>query len=367
MKKRLLALILVAVTLVALLTPTSSASPVVMFMAVDDTILALRDSTMPAYVGTTLYVSPVLFQNAGITVGLSSAKNNLYVYTAKRQLNFFISLGEATDQNGTIYEDAAVERINGQYYLPLNFVCDFFDLGVSILPNDPVSVIRVTTENAIFNDKTLLGHYKNDMQRSYDAYISASTTPLPIPSWGATETQQPVTHADVTIFLSFYATSAGHTETILEQLENQNISAIFYMTDAEIFANPELARRIACEGHTLGVWLETDAAEEYAHAKALLYEAAFVVTPFVSSPPEVRDAVRALADAQNAIYLRPTTLTTDKNTAATIIQAVPVTTSSRAELRFACSERTTQNLPLVLSYLRDLSYTVRSVTETHHI
>ena len=367
MKKRIVAAILVIMSIIALLTPTSSASPVVMFMAVDDTILALRDSTLPAYVGTTLYVSPVLFQNAGITVGLSSAKNNLYVYTAKRQLNFFISLGEATDQNGTIYEDAAVERINGQYYLPLNFVCDFFDLSVSILPNDPVSVIRVTTENAIFNDKTLLGHYKNEMQKSYDAYLAATTPATAPPFPGLVEPQQPLNYSDTTIFLSFYATSAGQTETILDQLKVQSVTAIFYMTDAEIFANPELARRIACEGHTLGVWLETDDAEEYAHAKALLYEAAFVVTPFVSSPPEARDAVRALADANAAIYLRPTTLATDKNTAATIIQGLPVTPAARAELRFACSERTALNLPMVLAHLRDLSYNVRTTSETHHI
>ncbi|MDR0904731.1 MAG: polysaccharide deacetylase family protein [Oscillospiraceae bacterium] len=363
MKKRIVAVFVAAVIAASLFAVPSSASQIVFFTAVDDTLMPLRDLTMPAYFGSKLYAHMSAFQSAGITFGLSGSKNNLFAYSGKRRLNFFISLGEATDQDGVIYESAAVERINGQYFLPVDFLCEYFKLSYAVLPNDPVSVLRIKTESAVFNDVTFVGYYKSEMQKQYDTYMNSSVPPSAPPAGDV----PPTTYSDITVYLSFYATSAGFTEKILDELEAQDVTAIFFMTAGEIVRSPELARRISGEGHTLGIWLETADADEFRHAQSLLFEAAFTFATLVSSPSDTRTAVKELASDLDVIYLAPTSTVTDTATAESVVRNIPTKSNARTELRFACSENTSENLPYILTFLRDREYNVRPVNETHHI
>ena len=364
MKRRIIALLLAVVLAAALLVVPTNAAPLVMFMAVDDTLLPLREHTMPMYTGTQLYVHTSIFQSAGVTISTSVSSDTFYASYGKKWLMFFVSSGEATDQDGVSHTFAAIERSNRQYYLPIEDICSFFGLSYVVLPNDPVSVIRLKTDNVVFNDKTFLGHYKGEMQKMYESYqalTSISQSPPP------RESDAPqITYSDVSIFLSFYAPSAGYAPQLLEQLRAQDVGAVFYLTANEIIRDPELVRRISGEGHMLGIWLETADEMEYTHAQGLLFEAAFEVAMFVSSPADSRTEVRELSERLGAIYMTPTTLATDNQTSAAIIRAFPTSANSRAELRFACSENTSRILPAILASLRDAEYRLRRATETRH-
>jgi len=364
MKKRIIIVLIAISILISLLAIPSSAAQIVMFTAVDDTLMTMAESTMPTYFGTRVYAHMGLFQSAGITITTSS-KTNLYASLGRKRLNFSIASGDATDQDGTLYSTAAAKPLNGSYYLPVDFMCEFFEISYVVHPADPVSVLRLKTANAVFNDKTFVSHYQAEMQSQYDAYIASQATPTPPPR----ESDDPETtrYRDITIYLSFYATSAGETADILDTLKSHAEHAIFFMTAGEIVRDPDLVRRISGEGHMLGVWLETADADALAHANRLFFEAAFTKTVFVSSPADTRAEVRELASELGLIYLAPTTTVSESNSASAVIRALPTTANARAELRFAASENSARILPTILAHMRANEYNVRPVTETHHI
>jgi hypothetical protein len=368
-KKRILAIVVAALIAASLFAVPSSASQIVCFTGVEDTLMPLRDSTMPAYFGTKLYVPATVFANADISSGISVSESNLYVYKGKRRLNFFISLEMVTDQDGVIYDNVPVKIINGLYFLPLDFMCEYFKLTYTIIPSDPASILRIKSSAAVFNDKTFAGHYKKQMADYFSDYTAPPTvapptfTP-PAPPGQDTPTPPPPTYGDVTVFLSFYAPGAGDAARILNVLSRASARACFFMTAAEIARYPALARRISGEGHSLGIWLETADFDEYAKASRLLFEAAKTVSPLVASPPEISEEVAVLAEERGLVYRACTIYAGDDYTEAAVNGQLPTLPRGVADVRFSCSENTARILPGVLDYLREREYALSLVTET---
>ena len=369
MKKRLIPIIIAIFFIIALPSAMSTASQMPCFTGVNDTLLPFRDATMPAYFGTKLYVPASVFTEFGISSGTSASQDNLYVYRGeKTRLTFFISLGLVMDQNGITYENSGLESIDGVYFLPLDFVCEFFDLTYKLLPNDPVSVLRIKNSSAVYNDNTFLGNYKKQIEAAYKAY-STPSTPLPIatptPS-DAPPTETPVIEEfrDVTVYLSFFDVTEPHASAILDTLADYSVTACFFLTASDIAANPALVRRISGEKHMVGIMLGSADYSDYSNAATLLFEAAKLVTPLVASDVEITEEVTAMCEDHGLIYRAATLLPGDEDTATAVAATLSVTPFTADDLRLPCTQNTTGILRAIIRYLENFDYTVSIITET---
>ncbi|MDR0445636.1 MAG: polysaccharide deacetylase family protein [Oscillospiraceae bacterium] len=367
-KKRVIIAAMLAAVMLSVVAPPVGASQIVCFTGVNDTLLPLREATLPAYFGTTLYVPSGVFALAEVTVSLSSSRGNLYVKRGNRSLNFFIELGAVTDQDGLIYEDVPVERIGVLYFLPLEFVCEYFKLSYSIIPSDPASILRIKTSDAVYNDKTFAGHFKSQMEIYYNEYLTAKAAaamrPTPTPGSGGTPvTTQPSVYEGSTVFLSFFGVSAEYTPRILDALKLASARACFFVSADELKAAPSLARRIYGEGHSMGAFLTSDDAEEYDRVAALLFEAAKVKSPLVASPPAVAAEVREMCSERGLIY-RPASVYADTAASSDPGALFPTERNVVFDIRFKCTEDTHKTLTAALSALTDAGFSLDAITET---
>ncbi|MDR2420809.1 MAG: hypothetical protein LBD49_01715 [Oscillospiraceae bacterium] len=364
-KKTALAAALAAAILLSSLAAPADAAQIVCFTGVNDTLLPLRDATMPAYFGTTLYVPSGVFSYAGLSVSLSAARGNLYVTKGKLRLNFFLELGAVTDLDGVIYEDTSVRRIGGLYFLPLEFVCGYFNLTYSIIPCEPVSVLRIKTDDAVYNDKTFAGQFKKQMETYYDEYLAAKASaqrPSPTPG-GAPPPETPPAYEGSTVYLSFYGVSGEYAPRVLDALKLGSARACFFMSEHELAESPDLARRVYGEGHSLGIWLETGGAEELSRAAALLFEAAKVKTPLAASPPEVSGDARTLCAERGLIY-RDASVYSPDDAAEDAGSFLPVSRYSVKDIRFECSDGALKALPAAIALFGEAGLPLRAITET---
>ena len=364
MKKRVIVIFL-ALSLVVTLPPVASrASPMVCFTGVNDTLLPFRDATMPAYFGTVLYVPAGVFAEFGISSGTSASRDNLYVYRGeKERLAFYISLELAMDQSGEIYENVGVKTVDGLYFLPLDFICEFFELTYKLLSNDPVSVLRIKNSDAVYNDPSFIGHYKNQIEQAYKAY-SAPSTSTPVPSAPPAETPVIFDYSDVTVYLSFCGVTETYASLILSALSDYSVTACFFLSAADIAENPALVRRISGENHMVGIWLDSAELDEYSGTSRLLFEAAKLVTPLVASDIEISGDAAALCEEYGLLYRVATVWPEESNNAAAVASQLSVTPYTYDDIRFACTQNTSRILPTVLRYLNSHFYTVSLITET---
>ncbi|MDR2615899.1 MAG: polysaccharide deacetylase family protein [Oscillospiraceae bacterium] len=362
-KKRIAAAAIAAAILLSAFITSAGAAQIVCFTGVNDTLMPLRDATMPAYFGTTLYVPSGVFTAAGLSVSLSASRGNLYVHKGKLRLNFFIELGAVTDQDGVVYEDVPIKRQNGLYFLPIEFVCDYFKLTYSIIPSDPISILRVKSSDAVYNDKTFAGHFKKQMETYYSEYLASKATarPTATPGTGAPATATPPVYAGATVYISFFGVTEEFAPRVLDALRLGSVRACFFMSERELAAYPALARRIFGEGHSLGVWLETDDAEEYARARALLFEAAKARSPLVASPTETAETARALCAELGLIYRAASVYAAGVTDAGSLL---PSSRYSVTDVRFECSDDALRLLPSALSAFTEAGISPKAITET---
>lgn len=368
MKKRIIPVALALIFVLLLIPPVDSkASQYPCFTGANDTLLPFRDATMPAYFNSKLYVPASVFAEFGISSGTSASQNNLLVYrtSEKKRLNFFISLGHVLDQDGAIYEDVGLEIIDGLYFLPLEFMCEFFGLTYKLIANDPVSVLRIKDSTAVFNDKTFIGYYKNEMETAYSDY-NTPATPTPTPQITPPPAESPAQKdfSSVKIMLSFYGVEGTHVSSILDILGEHSVTSCFFLTAAEIAADPALVRRISGEKHMLGIRLENADLNEYTAAAKLLFEAAKVKTPLVTSSPDISEEVATLCAENGLLYSYASIWPEEGQSAAVVSAQIPTDNYASADIRFDCTSGTSRILSAIIRYLNEYKYSIQIPTET---
>lgn len=378
MKRRILALILTVLVLFAIAGIPGTAASMLFFTAVDDSVLPLRSSTMPTYFNSALCVPMSVFSYVDVSSSVSNG--SVFLTKGTRQLTLDLTTETATDQNGATYSGITARLSGGVYFLPVDFMCSFFSLNYTILPASPASVLRITTSSQVYDDRTFLSHYAKLLEETYENYTGEKPAVATHPATGTTPPTPVVTPTtpvetphedqffnDVTVFLSFYAMSAGYCEQVLDLLAENSLRACFFVTAGEILNNAELVRRISGEGHSLGIWLETANDEEFSRAQSLLFDAARIVTPIVSSPTDAAEEIAAFAGERELIYRPATVHVNDEQRVENVIDALPTVARTSGELRLACSEHSAEILPEILDYLRARQYRTRAINETSSI
>jgi hypothetical protein len=197
--------------------------------------------------------------------------------------------------------------------------------------------------------------------------MGISPSPDASPSPSVTPSEKPEISDDITIFISFYDLSAGYLETVLDKLDSAKLKCSFFVTAADIAANPDLIRRIDCTGHTIGLYLTEGTFEEYELASSLLFEAAKLKTVLVSSGQKTAQTAGEMAGINGLVYWTQTrnyNAETDRLSASDVTSKLSTVHGSRESISFDCSESTSDIIRSVLSYMKDKKYSIQRITET---
>ena len=261
--KKLLGLLLCAVLALVWLPAPAHA---VTLTAVNDTLLPLSDSTMPARMGGEMYVPYSVFSSLGVSAS-SDGDGVLSLSAAGETLSFSTAEGYVYDQNLNSYSTPAY-NMNGTVYVPVKLCCGKFGLGYSTLSAYGETVLRITDGSAQ-SDSSFVSSKSGEIENAIDTYKGASGSSSSGQGTGQTPTQPtepPIPEVEekpaqksARVYLTFYgAPSADTTPKILDALQDAGRTAAFFLpTDSTAWPD-DVVRRIVAEGHTPALLLQAD-------------------------------------------------------------------------------------------------------------
>lgn len=318
MKKRLLGLLCAAAVCLGLLTPwAKAANPC--FIAVNDSLLKLEDRFIPITVDGLYYVPYAVLDSSatGVELGVfpfyNSAVNTLTLYNKEQVLNFDLSADTCTDRDGVTYAARAINR-NGRIYVPIRFVCVYFDLSYSSRMTTYGQLVRVRSASSRLDDNSFIGLAQMGMletrlqewRRSQAetetpaAAVSPAATPAPsaTPTPAAPTATQTPDKSGVSVYLAFRADQTEGLDALLTTLEQAQVQALFFFPAQELADYDQAVRRVLCGGHAVGLLLSADTEEQAlsqaAQGRQLLSQIAHLSTRTVLAPDLDGDGEEAL-------------------------------------------------------------------------
>ena len=359
MKKLILMILLCALLMAALLPGlAASADDKLTFLAVNDLLPPELINVAVSYGGAT-YVPYWLFTNYGLGFYYSFFAENstAYLFTSNKQIFFELSSGKTYDSAENEYNAPAI-MWGGTVYLPLEFVSSYFgNYSYRIIGSSEYGVIlRLRNGGELLSDDIFFSAAISAMQRYYQAWTKETAPSQPSPDQPV-PTEKPSREGDM-IHLGL---DGLPTEATLELLRDMDIRACFFLDADEILGEPDMVRRIACEGHALGVSSPEGDQRACRKAAALLWETARVRSILAAMPegavqpdgmivfPTARKAADQEEDEEDPAYA----------------------VTSRLELLagdqtviFPVSDENESALRTLLYYLANMEFTVAAIRET---
>lgn len=383
MKRRVLALLLCA-ALLAVPLGSARAETRLTFLSVNDLIPPELINTAVSW-GGRIYVPWQVFANYGLGIGYNfyGAAQTAYLYSYDLQLFFELNTGRCFDGEDNSYSIPAIYS-GGAVYLPLRMVCSFFGLRLSTIGGSEYGDILRVSGDAVLSDEELLRAAQNFMRRYYLLYNAPEPTPSPAPTAVPTgspvpsasptpglqpspavptpsPTPPPESHAGDRLTLSFTGLPDA---AMLDALAAAGLQSCFFLTAAEVRRDPELLRRMAGEGHSIGVLCTGDPAADWAEAAPLLFEVTRTLTLLLAAGTDAAEAA-AFAEAEGLV-LCPADRATAVDTAGAEWLALSwlEAPGHALRLRLDCASLDGPALARVLQRVRELNYTVLRPRET---
>lgn len=295
MKKRLIALICTLFLLLALL-PSAAGAETMYFMAVNDNMLEYSPETMPMVSGGTVYVPYTMFLsefnggiNLGVFYGWNKQLNTLSLYSqTKPVLTFDIGAGTSYDTMDNVYSFKAILR-NGTIYLPVWWVCSYFDLQYSYLPNSFGVLIRVKREESYYlTDRNFVSSATDkfrEQKKQFDRIQAPAPTPTLMPPPTPTPSPDQALRGQVRVSLAFRCETGEGPQALLDVLERYQAKGLFFFRPDELVQWDDQIRRLLAGGHRVGVLVDgktwSDCEDQAAQANRLLSRIARTRTDFL--------------------------------------------------------------------------------------
>ena len=256
--KKIISCVLCAALLLTFLPAPAHA---VTLTAINDSILPLDESTMPARLGGETYVPYSVFT----TLGVSASENDgvLDLSANDETLSFSTAEGYVYDQNLNSYSTPAYE-MNGTVYVPVKLCCAKFGFTYSSLTLQGENVLRVADGSAQSDSAFIAAHTKvientiddyKDSTSESDRSNNTNTNPAPakpvdndtieIPKVEEKPAKKPVR-----VYLAYYGAPDENTAAVLDNLHDAGRQAAFFLPTDTSEWDDDLVRRIAAEGHT---------------------------------------------------------------------------------------------------------------------
>ena len=381
----------------------------VCFTVINDNVLDLGQR--PYFENNTTYVPYSAFEAAGIDSQYRADMGMLEVSNGTIPVYFDINGGKVYDALGSEIEGTAAVMRNGQYYLPAVYVSNLYGMGCTYIPGTDFDVVRINT-GSILSDDSFIKEASPTMWSIYNDYTrrpSASplvtpvpteppaevipTLPIPEPEVQPERTPPPLEpestpaaetppeelpspspvatpssdRSDTDVYISFVGVPSAE---LLKILDENRVSAGFFVTADEIRENPETIRNINAKGHSIGVLCGEGGLDDYLAARELLYDAARVLTLLVTSAEEFADENKNMADINDLVYwdykIDATSKALEHLTAGDITQSIDLSIA-RVDIRFSCGDITESILPGILQHVKTIKYSIRSIREVGNL
>ena len=259
MKKRLLACVLALALLLGLTTGAAGAADDLFFVAVNDSIPLTITGAKPYYAATGLYVPYTVFdaEPGGVAQAYNAEEQTLVLFTRAKRLVFDIGRDQMTDENGNASSVLTIYK-SGLLYVPLSVCAGHFGLSYSMLTSQSgCPVLRFTTGSELYDDEMFLQKAENLISYRIQTHEQEQTN-SGSPQTG-TRPQTPEEDEPQELVPVYLAvTNAAQTADALSVLQARGLHAAFFLTVAELEADPLLACRILAAGHTLGLTVSED-------------------------------------------------------------------------------------------------------------
>lgn len=227
------------------------------FVAVNDTI-PLTLSVFPTYSGGTLYVPYQVFdsQPCGVTPSYNQAKQTYVLLSRTRQMIFDLAAGTVSDESGSVSTANVLYR-GGILYLPLTFCASHFGLKTTMLESaGGYQILRFTDGSEVYDDSLFVEKAENLIAyrvRQNQSGSQSPERPTDRPNSGSQGTQEPsaAEKKPATVYLAF--TGSETMRASMAALETYKLHGTFFLTEAEILADPSLVFELLAAGHSIGI------------------------------------------------------------------------------------------------------------------
>ncbi|MGI5985615.1 MAG: polysaccharide deacetylase family protein [Clostridiales bacterium] len=361
MKRRLLAFVLAVFIIVSISASVSADNSGICFTAVNDKLCEL--GFMTVYVGGTAYVPGSVFSTYAVYLHYFEATSTAMLYNSNRQIFFDLITGNSDDSNGTYYSVSAIFK-NGQVYVPVVWVCDYFGLSCSFINGTGYGdIVRIKNGGEVLTDPQFLDAAASLMRSRYNEYfgtaaavpVSPAPTVLPQPT-----EESPTDQPNVSIcFIGLPSTK------ILDSLDNYSVNVCFFVTAKEAEDSPDIIRRIYGSGHSIGVYCTSAPESEYSAAAEAIFTAAQIRPILVTSPESISNKCTEYANENGFDYYKQGTLFPNNVKYASSVTSKIEASKGYVSLSLATGENMDKNLPYILQYIASKHISVLPIRETY--
>lgn len=272
------------------------------FTAVNDTILELRDETMPFLANGELYVPYEVFDpnTTGIKLGIFASYGDNVVVLYDRTngaLVFDLTQDTATSSVGDKYTKRAI-RHNSTIFVPVDVVVNYFGLDWGILVDRNYGwVVRIKGSAAQIQDKDFVSQGQYTLESRRNAYLkakglldassdtkqptfeeiwqkyleeqgqgaqpsqpAAKPSPSPSPSQPAIEPSPPQPEGGE-VYVGVRCTPEGDTAALAAALSRREVQGVFFFPADTLALRDDEVRALAAAGHKIGLLLDGETAE----------------------------------------------------------------------------------------------------------
>ena len=386
---RKLAALLCALALALGLSGPVSAAGDIYFSAVNDSVVALSDSTMPTWSGGVLYAPYSLFDgsnttriNFDISFSYNRTSGQATLFNTRQFLTFDLN-------HNTCYNALTGESLNGRailrsgrVYVPVALVCSFFGLSYSVISIDEGYMVRIKNSAVVLSDSEFVEAATISISRNLREYNQANQSsptpgvqpPTPTPSQEPEVSDPPIQEepdtADRTpVYLAFRCDDDQGLTDILDTLNSYNRAAVFFFPPEQLNRQDDLLYRILGSGHSIGLLAE---GHTLAQTRQLLEEASLLL----AQVGYLRTTLALVPDAQRAALQEEGWVCWDETVSAipdegegaslyanSAIRAIP-SRSQRAYLTLDAGIQSARVLPTLLQRLEARSYAISVPLET---
>lgn len=265
MLRKVLALALALILCTLFCLPTLAEGDI-LFVAVNDTI-PLTLSALPYETGSGIYVPYTVFDASpgGVIPAYNASAQTFVLFTRQRRLVFDLAEGTVTDQDGNSKTVSTTFR-NGILYVPLVYCSSFFGLKATLLKSENgYPILRFTNGSEVYDDSLFVEKAESLISYRIEQMNTSQDVP-PAPSGNQSQPASPEPSKDpepeqtpATVYLAF--TNAQSMARNAELLKDASLRAAFFLTEAEITADPSLVRALYAAGHVIGLTVADDCAD----------------------------------------------------------------------------------------------------------
>ncbi|MCI8594283.1 MAG: hypothetical protein HFF09_03380 [Oscillospiraceae bacterium] len=364
MKKRVCALLCALVCVLGLLPARAGAAETVFFTAINDNLLPLTASSMPAWVDGVLYVPGTVLEsgsgasNLHINCNYNPEKKICTLYTLNETLVFDLESNNSKNAHtGEMYYFRAIVR-GGRVYVPIAFVCQFFGLSLSRIKTPYGELVRIKNNSVILSDSDFTDGAASLMETRLKRYQQSIAPPAPSTDDPPEPTQgEDDNHSGTRVYLAVQCPAdGGSLSGILNVLDDYRYTALFLVRPGEIEALAPLLRRIVGSGHTVGLLLSGGGLEaQMARGNEALGKVACITTGLFAMESGSGASLSALG------YVEYSANVDGNNSAGRVLSRI----SGRRQARVLWDAGTASpgSVSQLVRQLRQENYTIRPAVE----